>query len=273
MTLNYFNRLFISSATFQVAPDVSFGFSNPSFSLINESTNTIEYSFDGVNVHGDMIPSSPSASMVFNNRGYSTIWFRAPFTSGSDSLRIEACEGTIEVVSSDGAVPNFTGGLPQRVIPIAAYNNTNDDVEYLIKDDNNGGLVVSLNGGLVAVAGEVSIIPSHFITNVVNTNFGASTNKVITTSSTKMLAVTCQNLNALIRYLQIHDSSVPVSVGAVPALSFAISGNSSITIGSNILTTNGFMTNGGVTTTFSTTPGTYTAGVAAEQITQVWYAV
>lgn len=94
-TFNYFNRLEISSPTFGTDPDVVFGFQgNPSFSLINEGENVIEYSFDGVTLHGDLTSSSATAAMAFNSRGYSAIWFRLA-DGAAGNVRIEATQGTI----------------------------------------------------------------------------------------------------------------------------------------------------------------------------------
>lgn len=87
---NYFARLPISSSSFSTNSDVTFAFSgNPSFSLINEGSGVIEYSFNGSSVAGDLVPGTPSAAMAFNHRGYSSVWFKLKSGSASN-LRIEA---------------------------------------------------------------------------------------------------------------------------------------------------------------------------------------
>ncbi len=98
-TPNYFTRSTVSSGSFPGSPSVSFGFQANSFSLINEGTGTIQYSFDGTTVHGDLVPSTPSAGMVFKDRGSNMIWFK--LGSGATSVcRIEAVEGSIEITGS-----------------------------------------------------------------------------------------------------------------------------------------------------------------------------
>ena len=92
---NYFVRFSVSNASFNPTSDVDFTFRGPlSFSLINEGTGTIEYSFNGTTLHGDLVPSTPSAALVFNNRGINHIWFRLK-TGAASNIRIEACAGTI----------------------------------------------------------------------------------------------------------------------------------------------------------------------------------
>lgn len=92
--INFFQRLTVSNSTFNTTPDVSFNIQNPSFSLINEaSSGTIQYSFDGVNVHGDLVASTVSSALAFNNRGYSVIWFKT--TSATCNIRVEAIDGDL----------------------------------------------------------------------------------------------------------------------------------------------------------------------------------
>lgn len=101
---NFFTKLAVNWSQFGAldgytptdgyGPDIIIPFSTQAFSFINEgsgATNTIEYSFDGQHVHGDLIPGTLSASLVFNNRVASLIWFRLKAgSSGPVNLRIEA---------------------------------------------------------------------------------------------------------------------------------------------------------------------------------------
>lgn len=75
-------------------PDLIIPFTTVGLSFINEgatSTKAVEYSFDGVNVHGDLIPTTASATLLFTNRVVSLIWFRLKSGStGPVSVRVEA---------------------------------------------------------------------------------------------------------------------------------------------------------------------------------------
>lgn len=87
---NFFDRVTISNTAFPTNSDVTFAFSgNPSFSLINEGTDTVEYSFNGLTKHGDLVPNTPSAALFFNNRGINSVWFRVLSGAPTD-VRIEA---------------------------------------------------------------------------------------------------------------------------------------------------------------------------------------
>jgi len=60
--------------------------------LINYGPGIAEYSFDGISVHGDMRPGTPSEKLNFSVvRVFSGIWFQS---AGSPEIRIEAWSGT-----------------------------------------------------------------------------------------------------------------------------------------------------------------------------------
>lgn len=91
---NYFKNVSVTSSTFTTTCDVFITFTTASLSFINEGTggtNSIEYSFNGNTVHGDMIPSTGCATLLFQNRVGSKIWFRLKSgSSGPVTVRVEA---------------------------------------------------------------------------------------------------------------------------------------------------------------------------------------
>jgi len=56
------------------------------------SGDIIEYSFDGINMHGDMKGRSNSESIAYDNRSRCKIWLRRNSSSPSESIsvRVEA---------------------------------------------------------------------------------------------------------------------------------------------------------------------------------------
>jgi hypothetical protein len=92
---NYFNRVSVSHILFIEDPDVIFPFrGNPSFLLINEGVDIVEYSFNGTTVHGDLVPNTSTSALIFNNCGISKIWFRV--IGSTTDIRVEAiANGTI----------------------------------------------------------------------------------------------------------------------------------------------------------------------------------
>lgn len=88
-TFNFFDRLTITSGNFS-SHVVSWDFISAGIALINEGTsgNIIQYSFDGVNVHGDLDPDTASSGIIFDSRHQCKIYFR--LSSGtSANVRVE----------------------------------------------------------------------------------------------------------------------------------------------------------------------------------------
>lgn len=140
MTTNFFTRVSVSGASFSSTPDVNLS-GNTSFSLINEGTGTIEYSFDGSTLHGDLVATTPSAAMTFTDRGFSLIWFRLK-SGATSSIRVEGAPGSIEVGSSGssggGGSSTITGplGSQTKAASVAVTLSTNEPALPVI---NTGG--------------------------------------------------------------------------------------------------------------------------------------
>ena len=75
----FFQKISITTSTFASAttPDVKVPFAGCGISMLNEdSTNIVEVSFDGINVHDELNPALMSKSALYNNRVVPVIWFR-----------------------------------------------------------------------------------------------------------------------------------------------------------------------------------------------------
>lgn len=78
---NFFREITTSNINFPTTPDVQADIKGiTGFALINESTNgaTIEFSFSGIVKHGHLKIGSLSQGFIFDNRTFSSIWFRSP---------------------------------------------------------------------------------------------------------------------------------------------------------------------------------------------------
>jgi len=75
-------------------PDIIIKFPTTGVLFLNEgtlATQVVEYSFDGITVHGELDPTLLSKGMSFDNRIVSTVWFRLKSGSvGPVTIRIEA---------------------------------------------------------------------------------------------------------------------------------------------------------------------------------------
>lgn len=91
---NFFKKLDVTWTSFNETSDVTIPFPARVLTIHNEgsgSTNAIEYSFNGNTVHGDMIPGKSSATLSFEDRPFSGIWFRIKSgSSGTITIRIES---------------------------------------------------------------------------------------------------------------------------------------------------------------------------------------
>lgn len=85
---NFFTKITVTDTSFPTDAQVVIPFAGQSgFSLVNEGATVIEYSFNGITLHGDLTPGTPTAAIIFDDRRIPAIWFRA---SSSSSVRVEA---------------------------------------------------------------------------------------------------------------------------------------------------------------------------------------
>ena len=85
---NYFKIITVNTSSFPVDPQVSFAFNSQGIILYNRGTSVVEYSFDGVNVHGDLDPTDSTAGISFDHRVECKIFFRT--AGASQTVRVEA---------------------------------------------------------------------------------------------------------------------------------------------------------------------------------------
>lgn len=103
-------------------------------------------------------------------------------------------------------------------------------------------------------------------------NFGADATKNVRASAGVALGFSCRNTNAAIRFFQLHDTATVPDASAVPAIEFPVGIGALLVVGTEFFTAMGLLFDNGIAFAFSTTSGTYTAGSAADQTTQVVHA-
>lgn len=82
---NFYTKITVSNVNFNTNCDKLIKIPTTSVTFQLESGTRVEYSFNGLTVHGDMTSGKTSASLNFLNRTVSKIWFR-----GDGYVRIEA---------------------------------------------------------------------------------------------------------------------------------------------------------------------------------------
>lgn len=85
--------LIVNVAAFPTNPQFNWGFLSQGIVLVNVSGgSTVEYSFDGVTVHGKLGPlGTPDNGKVFDARYEHRVWFR---TTAPETIRVEVWDHT-----------------------------------------------------------------------------------------------------------------------------------------------------------------------------------
>ena len=85
---NFFQKLTVTATNFNTNADIFIPFSTYEVTFqLEGATGSVEYSFNGTTIHGDMNAGDGyfSNNLTFTNRVISKIWFK-----GSGTVRIEA---------------------------------------------------------------------------------------------------------------------------------------------------------------------------------------
>ena len=92
---NHFDKVTVTvppGSDFHDVSDTLFPFrcAQMTFSLLLDGYGTVEYSFTGIDVHGELVAGTPAEAIFFDNRVVTGIWFRAgtPDAVGS-TVRVE----------------------------------------------------------------------------------------------------------------------------------------------------------------------------------------
>lgn len=100
----------------------------------------------------------------------------------------------------------------------------------------------------------------------------SATSAVVKASTGDVFSCSCTNRNAAARYFQLFARSTVPPAATVPRLEFLIPAGDQVVIGTDFFTEAGLSFASGIAWGFSTTSGTFTAGVAADCDVQVLYA-
>lgn len=91
---NSFTKVSVSATSFSTTdPDVILSWQPRGmiFNTEGSSTNTVEYSFNGTTVHGELVPGGNRATLTFYDRCQAMIWFRVKSGStGPITVSVEA---------------------------------------------------------------------------------------------------------------------------------------------------------------------------------------
>lgn len=94
---NFFQKLAVVATTFGgnsvggQQPDFIISFTTQGLLFLNEGSGVVEYSFNGITVHGELDSTGASKGLSFDNRVASMIWFRVKSgSSGPITVSVHA---------------------------------------------------------------------------------------------------------------------------------------------------------------------------------------
>lgn len=194
--------------------------------------------------------------------------------SGSSTSSPSVVVGNAASGSTDSGAPVKVGGVYNST-PITLTNGQRGDLQL----DANGYLKVreqyaaSYEDNTNQVAKTIENLLSGVSTYspTVFTNYGANATLNVKATAGNVFSIYCQNTNASVRYIQIHNTTTTPGGGAIPVVSFMIPGSGAVFIDHTMLPAGGAYFSTGIAFAFSTTAGTYTAGTAGEQNTFITY--
>lgn len=189
-----------------------------------------------------------------------------PFTDGEGNLQY------YELAGAGTAASPATGQSPARLgatnSAAAASPAADASINGLIKGlwtDFLARIPALVSGRIPAQSVITATSPNDF------SAIGSAVSGNIKASSGQIFSLSCTNLNASTRYLQLFNTAAAPTAGATPIRSFPVYGNGGfLVIGSDIFGSIdagiGLFFSTGVSWGFSTTPLTYTAGAATDCI-------
>lgn len=145
-----------------------------------------------------------------------------------------------------------------NVLPMGRYNGTSAPSlstgdGSILQMDNTGNLKIVSSGS-----------------NTLFKNAGANTTLNVKASSGTVFSVSCRNINAAARYIQLWNTSTTAGTGTL-LFEYMIPTNTTVNTGTDFFTEAGTVFSSGIAFGFSTTSGTYTAGTATDHFTMVVY--
>lgn len=207
--------------------------------------------------------SNPVTTRV-GSMGYSyngSTWDRNRSAIVSATSTFTGVQNTLGMGRYNASAPTLTDG--QVVVYQVDINGNLKSVEQRQPnaEDNARSLLAVANKPLSD--GSYTLLP--FV------NLGANVTLNIKASAAHLYSCYCETTNAAKRYLQFFNTTTTPSGGATPVLSFLIPAGSSASYDITHFGMNGQPFTTGLAYGVSTTPLTYTAATASEQVVQVKY--
>ena len=185
----FFEKKLISSPTFNYDADILITLiTKNSVLIINEGTGTIEYSFNGTTVHGELNPNTGTHSIVVNDPSIVKIWFRlsAGAPSGvsvqNDSVLTANVNIDLSGSSFGGTSSTFNNFFP-ALGTAAGFNDGIDMQGARVYDVNSNGGTEYVLGAVLRASGPGGSVETGTLTNPIRIDPVGTTAQPITDNS------------------------------------------------------------------------------------------
>lgn len=201
----------------------------------------------------------------------------ASITVGSNLTQINGATVTAGINA-----PSTSQSGTQDVLPYAVYNAT-----PTVRTEAQAGVLQANTAGALNVdetmaaqaenntdgvfAEAIKPLATSTYSWTLFQNLGANSTLNVKSSAGSIKSVYCHNIGASPAYIQIHKTSTTPAGGAVPALTWLLPAGGVTQIDGQVLGENGYFCATGIAFGFSSTESTYTAGTAANQVTQIMW--
>ncbi len=140
---------------------------------------------------------------------------------------------------------------------------------------NSAPVVIASDQSAVPVTQALPAAPSAALAPSLYTNWGVDATHNVKASAGNVVGVMSTNINAAVRYLQLHNTATVPAGGATPLRSWVIPSGTAqqpaiLAISREYFANSGYFPTG-IAFAFSTTQATYTAATAADHSIEVEY--
>lgn len=194
----FFEKVLVSSGSFATSPDLVINIiNNDSLLFINEGTGAIEISFNGIDVHSELNPSSGTNSLIANYPSVNKIWFR--LKSGAASVvRVQndasiASSTTVNLsgITVGGTASSFGDPFPVDGTAGGFNDGTNMQGARVYDADSNGGTEYVL-GSILRASAPGGSIETGTLSNPLRINPTGTTAQPVTDNGSSLTIDTTQ---------------------------------------------------------------------------------
>ena len=235
---------------------------NAVWTTVTTGLTNQDYSYSGPPVSGFKFVRTAGTGTIYGNvsEGISATGGSSTspaFVQGPAADNAPASGNPVLVGGEYNATPETYADGDAARLQVDANGYLKVREQYQAGSEDNTNLVSA--GVERLLAGVSTYAPTLF------TNYGANLTLNVKAAAGNVYSIHAQNINAALRYIQIHNTATTPAGGAVPLVSFPIPVTGSVFIDHTMLPAGGIYCATGIAFAISTTLATYTASATANE--------